>query len=117
MTTLYRTPNLIIDAHEWHAVVRLTGTRVSLCYRWRPLSVRECKWSSIAIWKGLLPKGMCGVFWPFKTHIRMAMDSEKTRREAFATLRGRPNGATMRNPGNFVERRIGRRAGALLRVA
>lgn len=103
MTTLYRTPNLIIDVHEWHAVVRLNGTRVSLCYKWRPLSTRAYAWSNLSSWQGPRPKHFCNRFWMFKNHIRAAMRSEAERRAAIAGLRGPISGAACRNRGTRAE--------------
>lgn len=96
MTTLYRTPNIVIDQHEWHAAVMLTAGRLSLSYRWRPLSLRDYRWSNLNTWKGPKPKSMCSRFWIFKNHIRTAMLSDELRRSAAAAL-GRANGAVLRN--------------------
>lgn len=111
MTTLYRTPNLVIDAHEWHAAVLLNSGRVSLAYRWRPLSYKAYQWSSLGQWQGPKPKDFCNRFWMFRGHIRKAMLSESLRREAVARLKGPPTGATVRNA---TERRRGGRAKTIL---
>lgn len=102
MTTLYRTPNVIVDRHEWHAVVRLKHGRVLLQYRWRPLSVRTYPWSCVTKWQGTKPKQLGRQFQVFRCHIRRAMVSEQCRWEAVAALRGSPNGALLLNS---VERR------------
>lgn len=86
MTTLYRTPNIIIDQHEWHAIVRNRNGRSSLCYFWRPLSERQYHWSQMAHWKGRKPKRFANHFQRYKLHIQLAMDSEAIRRFAIARL-------------------------------
>lgn len=113
MTTLYRTPNIIIDAHEWHATVRLRDGRISLAYRWRPLSARTYQWSNMGTWKGPRPKGLGDTFQVFRRHIRRAMASESARREAIARLRGPPSRAAVANGAA----RDGGRSKTLMRVA
>lgn len=97
MTTLYRTPNLIIDAHEWHATVRIKAGRVLLQYRWRPLSARLFRWSCMTTWKGPKPKGLAERFQVFRCHIRRAMASESARQEAIASLCSVPTAAAVAN--------------------
>lgn len=84
MTTLYRTPNLIIDEHEWHAAVRLKAGRVSLAYYWRPLSVQAFRWSTKATWPHKMPVRFSNRFWMYRLHIRTAMRSEVERTRAIA---------------------------------
>lgn len=110
---LYRSPNVIINRHEWHAAVLLRKGRVSLVYRWRPLSLRNYAWSPMVAWQGPKPKGMCDKFWPFRGHIRQAMQSEQARREAVTALRGPDTAAVVLNAG----KRRGGRANALLEIA
>lgn len=116
MTTIYRTPNLIIDAHEWHAAVMLNGGRISLAYRWRPLSLRLYHWSNMAKWNGPRPKNFCNRFWPYRLHIRAAMRSEVERRRAIEALAERRGPATGAMTNNAAPRRGGR-AETLLRVS
>ncbi len=102
MTVIYRTPNQIIDNHEWHAAVTLRCGRVALVYRFRPLSLREVAWQSVSAWRGPKPKGMCNVFWRFRGHIREAMASEQTRLDALSRPRKALTGAQVRNPGRHA---------------
>lgn len=98
MTTLYRSPNIIIDAHEWHVLVTLHHKRVLLQYRWRPLSAKQFRWLPITSWQGPKPKNMCNRFQKFKPHVLLAMESERLRQEASTRLRG-VSGAMLRNEG------------------
>lgn len=119
MTTLYRTPNLIIDAHEWHAVVRHKHGRTLLQYRWRPLSARPYAWSCMTTWQGPKPKHLARQFQVFRCHIRRAMVSESERREAVQALRG-PSGALLLNSEarrGTVRGKYGKRQTAEQRVA
>jgi len=113
MTTLYRTPNLVIDRHEWHAAVLLNCGRVSLVYRWRPLCLKRVAWSTMRQWRGPKPKALCNRFWMFKSHIRKAAQSEQVRREAIAALKGPVPAAVAVNTGDNMKRR-GDRAKTLL---
>jgi hypothetical protein len=97
MTTLYRTPNLVLDQHEWHAAVLLNHGRISLVYKWRPLSLKQYRWSLVSQWKGPKPKDLCNRFWMFRSHIRKAMLSEEVRAQAIQKMRGPPTAAQMRN--------------------
>lgn len=100
MTILYRTPNVIVDRHEWHAVVFLRAGRTLLTYKWRPLSLRAERWRDVTDWSGPKPKGLGERFWRFRTHIREAMDSERVRRDALAGIRGpAPDRSNVRVPG------------------
>ena len=54
MTTLYRTPNVIVDRHEWHSVVYLRRGRPVLTYKWRPLSDRPHAWQDVTDWRAKL---------------------------------------------------------------
>jgi hypothetical protein len=102
MTALYRTPNIIIDAHEWHVIVRKVSGRTLVSYRWRPLSTRTYKWLSVASWKGPRPHDMWKFFKPYKRHIALATGCETRRREAILAMRGPPSGAAVRNVGTRV---------------
>lgn len=72
MTTLYRTPNIVIDQHEWHASVETKGGRVYRRFKFRPLSVRPVMWSPIDTWPGRKPKGLHRSFRAFKAHMVQA---------------------------------------------
>lgn len=100
MTTLYRSPNVILDRHEWHAVVYLRRGRSVLTYQWRPLSARSERWQDVTRWQDPKPKGMSAAFFRFRTHIREAMRSEDSRRAALAGCKGAaPDWSAMRVPG------------------
>lgn len=96
MTTLYRSPNIVIDQHEWHAAVTLCRGRTSLAYRWRPLSLKEYRWSNLNTWVGPKPKRFLNRFLIFRAHIRTALLSHELRRGAVLALRG-VSGAAVRN--------------------
>lgn len=99
MTILYRSPTIIIDAHEWHLVVRKLKGRVSMTYRWRPLSARNFMWSTMASWKGPKPKDFRLRFQAHYTWAQFAMDTERRRLEGAAKLPRVPTGRMLRNPG------------------
>lgn len=89
MTTLYRTPNIIVDRHEWHAIVRDdTHGRITLQYFFRPLSLKQFRWLPITSWQGRKPKRFANNFQTYRPHIRIALGSEMRRRFAIAQLRG-----------------------------
>lgn len=90
MTTLYRTPNVIIDSHEWHAVVRKRYGRSSAAYFWRPLSARPLRWEPISAWKGRKPKGLGTFFAKYRLHMQAALQSETQKAAALARVAGRP---------------------------
>lgn len=91
MTTLYRSPTVIIDAHEWHVVVLLGKSgRVSQHYRWRPVAIRASCWSNITSWKGPKPKGLFRRLSRFRIHVQFAMGTEVRRKAAAATLGQKP---------------------------
>lgn len=104
MTTLYRTTNLIIDAHEWHAAVLLNHGRVSLVYKWRPLSSKAYRWSTMGQWEGPKPKDFSNRFAMFRNHIRKAWGTEAERREALTRLPKVSTGAMTRNVAAEAER-------------
>lgn len=95
MTTLYRSPDVVIDAHQWHVVVRKIHGRVVTTYRWRTLS-GGC-WHLISNWVGPRPKGLCNRMWRYRCHIREALESEEKRKFAAAAQRGVKTGAMLRN--------------------
>ena len=89
MSTLYRSPAIIIDRHEWHAVVLLDHGRISQHYRWRPVSLKPQAWHPITDWVGPRPKKMYDRFHKFRQHIKFAMESELRRREVAKMLEAR----------------------------
>jgi hypothetical protein len=99
MTTLYRTPNVIIDRHEWHiAVVKHYG-KTTLRYCWRPLSQRAERWQPITVWEGPKPKRIWHAFKRFRLHVREAMNSEQARVEALAGVSRTQLGTPVRPAG------------------
>jgi hypothetical protein len=110
VSTLYRSPNIIIDAHEWHLAVeddsRLNGNRDRrsvIQYKWRPVSDRPLPWKTIAQWVGPKPKSFNQRFMkPYRRHAELAMKSDLQRGEAVKLLRVQPSGAMLRNPGELV---------------
>lgn len=103
MSTLYRSPNVIIDAHEWHAHVRLNDGRITLTYRWRPLSQKPFRWLPMSAWVGPKPKAFSRRMAGFRRHIAAARDSENARRAALQTVRRVPTAAIMQNVGMALE--------------
>jgi hypothetical protein len=99
VTTFYRTPDIVIDAHEWHVVVWRKCSRVSVCYRWRPVSLKTHRWQSIKTWKGRKPLDLWRYFAPYKRHIEHAKGCDARRREAAAKLAAQrtPTGAMVQN--------------------
>lgn len=102
MTTLYKTPDVIIDGFEWHILVHIPsaspGRKPITTHYWRPLSARRIRWRSISSWQGFRPKGLGDRFWRYRCHIREALEGRAVRDAALARLeRARPNGAMLRN--------------------
>jgi hypothetical protein len=79
MTTLYRTPNIVIDEFEWHASVETKDGRVYRRFKFRPLShyLRKEMWLPITSWRGHRPKlrQFSKAFAPFKAHMVRAEQS------------------------------------------
>jgi hypothetical protein len=62
MVTLYRSPSIIVDEHEWHLHTRVDYGHVSTVYYFRPLSRVRYRWMPITSWKGHKPKNLRRVF-------------------------------------------------------
>lgn len=98
MTTLYRSPNVILDAHEWHVAVTKTKGRTNTTHYWRPLAGKPTKWRPISAWQGARPKGLGARFWRYRAHIREALEGREERARELARLpRGPATGAMLRN--------------------
>lgn len=97
MTTLYRSPTVIIDAHEWHVIVKQKDGRIFKRFYFRPLTLRRVPWQPISSWVGPKPKGLGMRLSRFNIHVEMALDSDKLRRAAVARLPKIPTGAMLRN--------------------
>lgn len=103
MTTLYRSPNVVIEAHEWHVIVKKKDSRVYRRFYFRPLTTRAVSWQPVALWVGPKPKQLGKHLARFRRHADEAMVSEKVRVEAVAALRKVPSGAMLRNSGMAIE--------------
>lgn len=73
MTTLYRSPNIVIDGFEWHLAVELRNGRPRRFTRWRPLG-KPAMWQPITKWIGHMPKWRYELrpLERFKAHAKMA---------------------------------------------
>lgn len=89
MSILYRTPNIIIDRHEWCALVYKQKGRITLAYRFRPLTLRPQMWLPVTSWQGRKPKGLNEFFVPYRRHMALALESEKRREEAALAMEKR----------------------------
>jgi hypothetical protein len=73
MACLYRTPNIRVDQHEWHAAVECRDGRTArVYYRFRPFGERREMWRPIDRWEGRKPKALNRFFRPFWKHIELA---------------------------------------------
>lgn len=72
MTTIYRSPNVIIDGVIWHVTVEQhsNGKRL-VCYRWRHNAAGI--WSPACKWPGRLPKGLRGFFRLYRHSVKVAL--------------------------------------------
>ncbi|XUM19791.1 hypothetical protein ACRAVF_19180 [Bradyrhizobium oligotrophicum S58] len=95
MSILYRSPNLIVDAHEWHVVVRKKDGHIFRRYMFRPLT--STAWKPITNWQGPRPKQLNNRLARFLRHAEFAMGSEKARAQAVAKLPRVPTGAMQLN--------------------
>jgi hypothetical protein len=93
VTALYRSPNVIIDAHEWHVLVKHTGKRVCTYYRWRPVSEKPLMWQPMVAWEGPKPKNFQRYLKKFHPHIRAARENAITPVKERAQM----NAAAVRN--------------------
>jgi hypothetical protein len=77
VTTLYRTPNLVLDESEWHALVRAKAGRISTIYYFRPLIGPRRMWLPVTSWRGDKPcaREFAKKFQPFKRHMLQASRS------------------------------------------
>ena len=99
-TLLYRSPNVIADAHEWHIAVRLQRYgKVILGYYWRPLGTgTRGGWKPAAKWQGPKPKRFSNLFARYRPHAVVARDTEHRRQEASRRVKSiPPTAATLAN--------------------
>jgi hypothetical protein len=70
MTTLYRSPNVMVDGVRWHVAVerrRIVGKPI-VCYRFQTTT-----WKSVHHWPGRLPKALYKAFKPYRRHVNVAL--------------------------------------------
>lgn len=73
MTTLYRSPNVLIEKHEWHAAVKVRDKRTYRRFYFRPAEGPRRMWLPITSWKGHRPTAAeFAVFKQFERHMLMA---------------------------------------------
>lgn len=74
MTLLYRSPNIVIDGHEWHVTVDVSQRgKVSRNFRFRPCTHRRVRWAHITEWPlSQLPLGLKEKFRPYFASMRTA---------------------------------------------
>ncbi len=96
-TLLYRSPNVIVDAHEWHVAAKLhRGNRITIGYYWRPLGAVRGDWKSLVKWQGPRPKQFARQFQRYRPHALVARDTERQRQEAVARIKQLPATVAMR---------------------
>lgn len=72
MTTLYRSPNVKIDAAEWYITVEThRGRPPRVCYRFR--TSPNQMWQRLINWPGRLPKGLRKYFWRYRSSVNAAI--------------------------------------------
>lgn len=82
MTTLYKSPDIVIGDHEWHLMVRLHYGRATMKHYFRPLSAIKVKWTSIEKWKGSLHEQFRNRFAPYRRHALIAIALHEQRAKA-----------------------------------
>lgn len=80
MSTIYRSPNIIIDDDEWHLLALAKDGRLRLKYCFRPYSSRPQMWRPIVQYPGHLPKNLAERFAPYRKHADKAVRHEQRRR-------------------------------------
>jgi hypothetical protein len=87
MTTIYRSPPVIIDRHEWYVAVERRSTqygrRSFRRFRFRALGSNDA-FRSIDAWVGPKPKAMWRSFRPFLKHVEAALAAEVAKAAAVA---------------------------------
>ena len=85
MTTLYRSPTLLIGDHEWHLRVERNQshglTRVAMQYYFRPFSAVPLSWRPVHEWRTPMPERFGSRFQTYRLHGRLAMEFEAKRAE------------------------------------
>lgn len=81
MTLLYRSPNLIIDSHEWHITVDLRKGKRTTNYRFRPVGA-NVMWQHISKWpQPRPPKELWRFFAPYRPSVQVAMGEKQHARQ------------------------------------
>lgn len=80
MTTLYRSPTIVIAEHEWHLCVEKLGGRIYRRYKFRPMPARRGThlWHKADAWKGR-PFKLWRDFGPYIGHAKAAERYERDR--------------------------------------
>lgn len=78
MTTLYRSPTIVIADHEWHLCVEKLGGRIYRRYKFRPVSTRALAWRSADKWPGR-PFKLWRDFGRYIPHAKAAEKYERSR--------------------------------------
>ncbi|MGJ5032338.1 hypothetical protein ACQR1I_36255 [Bradyrhizobium sp. HKCCYLS2038] len=84
MSTLYRSPDLIVDEHEWHIRVFKVDGRTFMRFYFRPLKLKPTPWQRIEFWQGPKPKRLGHKLAKYRKHAEIAMRADATRRAAVA---------------------------------
>lgn len=80
MSTIYRSPNVVIDVHEWHLAVTNRGRgRIAKQFYFRPLSAQRLAWRPIHEWRDALPERFGSRFQTYRTHALLAIEGETKR--------------------------------------
>lgn len=92
MTTLYKSPDVLIDKHEWHLRVHRNAgshrrTRVTMQFYFRPFSSVPLAWRPVAEWRTPMPPGFGSRFQTYRLHGQKAKEQEEKRGEMLAGKR------------------------------
>jgi hypothetical protein len=80
MTTLYKSPDIVIGDYECHLMVH--GCYYFTMHYFRPLSAVKRKWSNITAWKGGLHPQFRNRFAPYRRHALIAIALHEQRGRA-----------------------------------
>lgn len=80
MTTLYRSPTIVIADHEWHLCVEKLGGRIYRRYKFRQMPARRGThlWRKAEQWQGK-PFKLWRDFGPYIGHAKVAEQYERDR--------------------------------------
>ena len=81
MSLLYRSPNIVIDKHEWHVTVDLRRGKRIVNYRFRPIG-SNVMWQHLSKWPHARPpKEMWRFFAPYRPSVHVAMGTKRHTRQ------------------------------------